>query len=166
MTFLLVGKHDISTGCRQLSKTFEDWGGIESLSDPDCVPILNGGLALCGKTDVLVEPGCCADLLDVNNWAEVATYRKAEWQMLWIGHPWISFRFQAPWVILSDRHESDAPRERWAVSPDEIRRALSETHMELKAFSMQIARVLPTLGFSGDPILMANRLTGLTEIAR
>jgi hypothetical protein len=39
-----------------------DWGGLEALSDPDTVFVLDGGLALRCATEVLVEPTCCSDL--------------------------------------------------------------------------------------------------------
>jgi hypothetical protein len=149
---------------RFLDKTFQDWGGIDSLSDPDCEPVLNGGLALrCSSSDVLIEPGCCADLGDACNWKEPAGYRGAEWKMLWIGHPWLSFRYREPWLVLSERHESNDPVERWAVSPDELNRALDNAMIGLERFAGELARLLPLLGHRGDPVKMAHKLAGLEK---
>lgn len=104
---------------RFLQVTFHDWGGIDSPSNPDRRAILDGGLALRGPAgDVLVEPGCCADLGDANNWKMAAEHRGPEWQILWIGHPWISVRYEAPWLILSGPHESGEPSGRWTVLPE------------------------------------------------
>ena len=104
---------------RFLQKTFQDWGGIDSLTDPECKPVLSGGLALhCAASETLIEPGCCADLADANNWKEAAAHRGASWKMLWIGHPWLSVRYQAPWLVVSERHESDNPSDCWAISPE------------------------------------------------
>jgi hypothetical protein len=147
---------------RFLVTTFQDWGGIDSLSDPDFQPVLNGGLALrCSASDVLIEPGCCADLGNANNWEEAARCRDAGWQMLWIGHPFLSVRFQAPWLILSERHESDNPSERWAVLPEELSRAAAEATSERQRFARELAIHLRVLGYRGDPIGMGQKLMGL-----
>lgn len=147
---------------RFLEKTFEEWGGIDSLSDPDCKPVLDGGLALrCSSTDTLIEPGCCADLGDSKNWKEAAAYRGSEWQMLWIGHPWLSIRYQSPWLVVSEPHESSTPTDRWTVSPEELNRAIDDAKTELERFAGEIARILPMLGFREDPVVMGRKLAGL-----
>jgi hypothetical protein len=141
---------------------FDEWGGIEALSDPDGKPVLNGGLAVrCPTADVLIEPGCCADLGDVANWMEAANYRQTDWHPLWIGHPWLSVRFEEPWLIISDLHESDNPTARWAVSPDGFQRAVVAAKAELDRFARQIATALPILGYQGDNHLMGQKLAGL-----
>lgn len=156
---------DVATNLQKfLDKTFQEWGGIDSLSDPDCQPVLNGGLALqCPTSDVLIQPGCCADLGDAKNWKEAAEYRGSEWQMLWIGHPWLSVRYQPPWLVLSERHESDTPSDRWAVSPEELNRAADDAKAELERFAGELSVVLPTLGYREDPVLMSRKLAGLCE---
>ncbi len=147
-----------------LEVTFQEWGGVESLSDPDGKPVLGGGLALrCIASDLLIAPTCCADLGDAKNWKTAADYREVEWQMLWIGHPWLAFRFQAPWLVLSELHEGGTPCERWRVCPDELGRALSHATSELERFAGQLARLLPRLGYRGDPEMMARNLAGLSD---
>lgn len=147
-----------------LEKTFQEWGGIDSLSDPDYKPVLNGGLALqCPASNVLIQPGCCADLGDAKNWIDAAAYRGATWQTLWIGHPWLSVRYQPPWLILSGEHESDSPTARWAVSPVELSCAAEDAKAELERFAGVLAAILPTLGYREDPVLMSRKLAGLCE---
>ena len=68
----------------------------------------------------MIEPQCCAELGDANNWVEAAAYRGAEWQMLWIGHPWLWVAYQSPWLILRNQNESDAAADRWAIRPAEL----------------------------------------------
>jgi len=49
---------------------------------------LYGGLALyCKSENVVIEPGCCADLSDASRWHEVVDYKEAAWWPLPIGHP-------------------------------------------------------------------------------
>lgn len=147
---------------RFLEKTFQEWGGIDSLSDSDCRPVLDGGLALrCSASDILIEPGCCADLGEAKNWKEAAAYREGEWQMLWIGHPWLSVRYQPPWLIVSEPHESNAPSDRWAILPEELDRAADDAKAELERFAVELAGVLPVLGYPEDPVMMGRKVAGL-----
>jgi hypothetical protein len=147
-----------------LERTFQEWGGIDSLSEPDCRRALNGGLALqCPAGDVLIEPRCCVDLGDAKDWKAAAEYRGTDWQMLWIGHPWLSVRYQEPLLILSEPHESNNPADRWSVFPEELNRAVDRAKTELGRFAGELARLLPVLGYRGDPAAMGRKLAGLCE---
>jgi hypothetical protein len=136
-------------------------GGVEALADPETSPALNGGLALRCAGDVLVEPTCCSDLGNASDWKEAAVYRGWDWRMVWIGHPWISVCCREPWLILSSQHESADPKEGWAVRPEELGGALAAAEGELERFARQIAAVLPSMGYSDDPLPMARRMAGL-----
>lgn len=147
-----------------LEVTIENWGGISVLSDPDCQPVLNGGLALWrAGSELLIEPGCCADLGDASNWREAAGYRGDEWQMLWIGHPWVSIRYEEPRLIFSDLHESAPSASLWSVDPDELLCAVVAAETELNRFARQISPVLTSQGFDGDAEQMGRRLAGLNS---
>jgi hypothetical protein len=75
------------------------------VDQPDGTALL-GGLALRSQSqNVLIEPTCCADLGNVADWRKAAAYRQAEWQTLWIGHPWLSVRYHAPRLIICDPFE-------------------------------------------------------------
>jgi hypothetical protein len=100
---------------------------------------------------------------DAKNWKQVAAYRGAEWQMLWIGHPCLSIRYQIPWLVVSEPHDSSTPTDRWAVIPDELNRAANVAKMELERFASEIARILPVLGFREAPEVMGRKLAGLCE---
>ena len=146
-----------------LEKTFQEWGGIKYLSDPVGQPVLSGGLSLqCLASDVLIEPSCCADLAEAN-WNEAVGYRGSEWKMLWIGHPWLSMRYQSPSLIFSEPHESNIPSDRWAISPDELSRAFNKALVELERFAGQLTPLLLVLGYQEDPESMARKLAGLKE---
>lgn len=149
---------------RLLALIFNDWGGVDVLSDPECTPVLNGGLALYSPTHgLLAEPRCCADLSDTANWRAAATCTQPEWQMLWIGHPWLSVKCQTPWLMIGDKLETTPTEERWAISPDELVRAVATAESELGRFSGQIAMILTSLGYGGDTERMGRKLTGLEQ---
>ena len=147
---------------RILAKTFEDWGGSEVLRDPELGPYLSGGLALCSKGELLVEPTCCADLGNWDDWRQAVDYRGTDWQMLWIGHPWLSMRYEEPSLILSQPHESDDPAPRWSVAPEVLGRAVTAAIAELEDLSRIIAAQLVELG-CGDVPNLARQLAGFAE---
>ncbi len=153
---------DLGTLRKYLEVVIRDWGGIESLTDPNEVLSLSGGLALnCPHCDVLVEPNCCGDLGDAANWRTAAGYRQIEWQMLWIGHPHLSVSYRAPWLILSDLHGSNNPEARWAVCPEELQRATKVAADELERFGRQVSQTLISQGYKGDSNALGRKLAGL-----
>ncbi len=110
---------------------------------------------------MIVEPTCCCDLGDIANWKAAATFQGKDWEILWIGHPWLSMKFRQPWLLLSEPHESNDPVERWAVKPDELGQAVSAAEDELSHFSKMIASVLLNCGFKGNVVSMSLKLVGL-----
>ena len=140
----------------------DGWGGISSLDDSDAKPVLNGGLALSAvEQDILIEPKCCSDLSDVANWKVAAACEKAEWEMLWIGHPFLSVKYQQPWLLLSDLHESNSPVERWSVKPGELKEAITVAESELLDFSKRIGSILNDWGYQGPTDKVSLMLAGL-----
>jgi hypothetical protein len=137
-------------------------GTINPSWELDCIPYLDGGMMLCSGDDILVGPGCCADLSNLASWREAAVYLGAEWHMVWIGHPWISIRYDEGSLLLSERHESDAPVPRWALSPDDLSRAVAKAESELVEFAKRLQAALETLGAS-DAGFLAKRLAGLAS---
>ena len=102
-------------------------GGIEALGKPRSAPVLDGGLILrSADGSILVEPGCCSDMGDLSSWRAAADHRRYEWEMVWVGHPWVSVRYDAPWLQLSEPHEMDNPVGRWALSPAILKQAIAD----------------------------------------
>ncbi len=144
-----------------LAATLEQWGGVEALTGPDAVPVFGGGLALCAGDEVLAEPACCVDLRNLSDWLGASAYRGAGWQILWIGHPWLSVRFGGGSLTLSERHEGAEPEGRWAVTPEALDAAVRAAASEMEAFA---ARLLPAVSahVGGEEArLVARSLAGL-----
>src|SRR4051812_25936452 len=113
----------------------DTWGGLASVLDADSHPVLSGGLVLLSEGDVVLEPTCCSDLGNIANWQEAANCRAADWQTLWIGHPWFSVRFEQGMLSVSDLHEDDAPVGKYVLSPPELEKAIGNAEAELEHFS-------------------------------
>ena len=130
--------------------------------DLDCLP-LDGGLALrCQSQNVLIEPGCCGDLGNVDSWREVVGHRHADWRPLWIGHPALSVLYRAPRLIISSPHDGEDPMARWAVCPDQLQVAIEAAEIELERFARQIAVALPS-DYKAESRLMGRKLAGLGQ---
>ncbi len=132
--------------------------------EPDCMLPLDGGLAFrCQSQNVLIVPGCCADLGEASStWRDGVGYRRAEWRPLSMGHPCLSVLYHAPRLIISSPHEGQYPTARWAVCPDQLQAAVAEAGVELERFAQQIAGALPS-GYDANCRLMARKLAGLGQ---
>lgn len=146
---------------RYLDAMIRRWDGPDALTDPDARPVLSGGLALCSGGEVLVEPSCCGDLANLSEWRDAMGYQQAEWKMVWVGHPWVSVRYDADQLVFSEPHESDAPNARWAVRPEELGRAVAAAEAELEVFARHLRSVLVDMGVA-DANTVAKKLAGLT----
>ncbi len=146
-----------------LAPIIEGWGGPGAFLEPDWSPVLDGGLALLNGGEVLVEPTCCSDLANIDGWRTASEYRGAAWQMLYIGHPWLSVRLEDGRLVLAGPHESKPPEARWAVDPDAFVRAVAVAGAELEAFASRIARALPGLGVTVGAEGLGLRLAGLAD---
>lgn len=138
-----------------------NWGGMATLSDPDTLTALYGGLALSANDGTSIAPNCCGDLSDIDSWKAAASFRKSVWEILWIGHPWLSMKYQQPNLILSDVHESNSPVERWTVQQDELQKAVHTAETELLRFSAMIASILAAWNYNGDSTSIAMQLAGI-----
>jgi hypothetical protein len=147
---------------RVLEAIFRNLSERGLFDQPDDLP-LDGGLALRSQSrNVLIQPACCADLGNVADWRKAVGYRQAEWQTLWIGHPWLLVQYQAPRLIISDSCQGNDPTTRWAVCPDQLQVALVAAEIELERFAGQIAGALPSR-YEADARRIGRRLAGLNE---
>jgi hypothetical protein len=146
---------------RILTVLVREWGGPDVFSDPDMKPVLNGGLALRNNDDLLVAPTCCSDLGNLSDWKQALEYRQSSWKMLWIGHPWLSVRFDGKRLVLSDLHESDSPVARWTISHEDLGRAVAEAEAELEVFAQRLEVTVAAFNTKEDAVRASRRLAGL-----
>jgi hypothetical protein len=127
----------------------------------DVATAFDGGFTLISNDEAIITPQCCCDLSTFSDWRDAAAYRRAEWTMLWIGHPWISIRFGDPWLVLSEPQESGVPVDRWTVDPEELRSAVAAAEAELIELADRLRPVAESLG-AKDPGKVGRRMAGLT----
>lgn len=148
---------------RVLIAEMEAYRDAVTPADLDEGVILDGGFALRDGARVMIEPTCCGDLGNLSDWRAAARYRGAEWQQVWIGHPWIHARFDDGWLILSEPVESEPPVGRYAVRPDDLERAIVTAEAELEDLARRLRPVLSGLVGDDRAGYMSRMLAGLWE---
>ncbi|QGJ70261.1 Hypothetical protein PBC10988_19560 [Planctomycetales bacterium 10988] len=122
----------------------------------------SGGFALWTEEEgAIYEPQCCGDLKDLASWKEAAIYQKGNWEMLWIGHPWLSYRYENGFLQLSDLHEDTEPIAKWQISSEILADAVSLAEIQRHAFVEQLELILKKRNLNRDTKPLASTLAGL-----
>jgi hypothetical protein len=66
---------------------------------------LSGGFVLETQSTTL-EPQCCGDLANLDEWRRAAELKAPDWEMLWIGHPWAFVRAEGDRLWFSEPAEA------------------------------------------------------------
>ena len=53
-----------------------------------------------------LEPQCCGDLANLDEWRRAAELKAPDWEMLWIGHPWAFVRAEGDRLWFSEPAEA------------------------------------------------------------
>lgn len=149
------------TNLGNLARILDRIVGSEALVAPDGPGALSGGFAVVTGGRVLIEPNCCCDLANWKDWQRAADCRETQWEMLWIGHPWLSVRSVGDDLILSKPHESSEPVPAWIFDRNLIAPALATARSELECFAQRLAQSLLAAGNVPDAVGVARTLAGL-----
>lgn len=122
---------------------------------------LAGGFALRCGDEWLIYPTCCSDLGNITDWKKAANYRGAEWQMLWIGHPWLSIRSEDQMLVLSEPHESDSPSGFWKLDTGVLLKAVDNATAQLQDFAFYLEEALRANGVDAGSAELSRKLAGL-----
>lgn len=80
------------------------------LNDPDeeiyFLPF-DGGIVLKKDGEILIEPSCCGDMSNIENWQRIFEDQSSEWKDLWIGHPWVLYKRENGIISFSQYTEND-----------------------------------------------------------
>jgi hypothetical protein len=115
--------------------------------DPDDDPCdrvgpLDGGYLLACDDEPIIEPRCCGDLTNLDDWRGAAECRAVEPQTLWIGHPSLLVHRDGDHLVLEETTESGSEDELrvFLVDPAAIGAAIIPAAEQRNRFA---ARLLP-----------------------
>lgn len=82
-----------------LQKTIKD---IDLSDFQEGVRRIFGGIVIVENDKVIIEPTCCGDMSDIQNWEEIEKSESNKWTQLWIGHPWVFYKRTGNYIVISD----------------------------------------------------------------
>lgn len=111
------------------------------------ISALSGGLAVHDGDTLLIEPSCCGDLGNLNDWRDAVRERGAEWQDLWIGHPQLRFRAAIDDTEIHETQEYELPKNprHFAVSLQKLSDAIADARAELVRFQQVVKESLSAI---------------------
>ncbi|WP_300685714.1 hypothetical protein [Chryseobacterium sp.] len=72
----------------------------------DFVMAFDGGVVLKEDDQIPIQPNCCGDMSDIQNWQDIFENHTSAWTMLWIGHPWVLYKRENGKISFSEYTES------------------------------------------------------------
>ncbi|UKB78892.1 hypothetical protein [Chryseobacterium sp. MEBOG07] len=84
----------------------EDMESEESEEDV-FVMAFDGGIVLKIENDILIQPNCCGDISNIEDWKNIFKNPSSEWKDIWIGHPWVLYKTENGKVCFSEYTESN-----------------------------------------------------------
>ncbi|PWN60393.1 hypothetical protein [Chryseobacterium viscerum] len=84
----------------------EDMESEESEEDVFVMPF-DGGIVLKMENEILIQPNCCGDISNIEDWKSIFKNPSSEWRDIWIGHPWVLYKTENGKVCFSEYTESN-----------------------------------------------------------
>ncbi|AZA92418.1 Uncharacterised protein [Chryseobacterium nakagawai] len=124
--------------------------------DPDengFVLSFDGGIVLKKEDEVLIQPSCCGDIENVENWQKVADHQSAGWAEMWIGYPWVLYKRENGIISFSDYTETNFTtienvRIRFEVEESEFTNELEKVIQHQIRFKNRILDILKKMNIN------------------
>ncbi len=122
---------------------------------------ISGGIVVKENDVSRIEPMCCGDLVNIQEWMGIFEAKPNDWTQLWIGHPWLYYKRENGMVAFSDYTDS-TPADfsglevHFQFSEEEFKQELQKIAGQLKRFELRIRAILDKMG-----MLNADRIAKL-----
>lgn len=128
-------------GSALLDRLIKEW--VEG-TELDPLPNFSGGVALFADSELLIQPTCCGDLTNLEEWDRVIVDKPATGS-IWIGHPDLRFAIEGELVTITEQWEyPPAPENLLAVTVplDLLAEAVKAARAELDLFWTELSSVV------------------------
>ncbi|MDW9382295.1 hypothetical protein [Chryseobacterium sp. JV558] len=144
----------------------EDTGPDESEEDR-YVMAFDGGIVLKIEDKILIQPNCCGDISNIEDWKNIFNTPSSEWKDLWIGHPWVFYKRENGKICFSEYTESNIEDVEnikivAEVEESELKAELEKVIMQQINLKNRIVSVLKTLNCK-YPEKISKQLAGIKE---
>ncbi|MDR4951912.1 hypothetical protein REB14_06920 [Chryseobacterium sp. ES2] len=144
----------------------EDMESDESEEDI-CIMAFDGGIVLKIEDEILIQPSCCGDISNIEDWRNIFKIPSSEWKSLWIGHPWVFYKWENGKVCFSEYTESNVEDVEnikivAEVEESELKAELEKVVMQQINLKNRIMSVLKTLNCK-YPEKISKQLAGIKE---
>lgn len=121
---------------------------------------IHGGVILKKDNEVLIQPTCCVDFGDIQNWFAIEN-AKNSWSQLWIGHPWVFYRKNGQFIEFTDYTEDSSTLKtvKHQFKIDRFFATLTDFKSKLLDFEKRIERILTMLDVK-NPSIVAKQIIG------
>ena len=109
-----------------------------------------GGIVIVENDKIILEPTCCGDISDIQNWEEIEKSELDKWTQLWIGHPWVFYKKTNNHIALSDYTDYNLEdfkdiTEKYKFSEQKLLSEIKSSRNNQIEFEKRISKVLAEL---------------------
>lgn len=119
---------------------FPSEDGQEDLCDIDTVSAFSGGYAIVSGDNVLLEPQCCCDFSNLDNWKQVLLEQPKN-GTVWIGHPEAEVSFINNVVTIKEGWEYPPPPDylaEFSFHYNDLKKAIIQAEKDKKILLKQV----------------------------
>jgi hypothetical protein len=135
---------------------------LENLNEETIVAIINnqiGDREVCSDEELFIFEGgiyieqnnhkivsqCCGDIAGVEKWREIFNENNTYFKDIWIGHPWIFYKFDATKIYFSDyieKHNTDGLEIKFEFNKTEF---LEKLKQKIELFDKQKIKIFEVI---------------------
>jgi hypothetical protein len=126
-----------------------------------------GGIVIIENEILFIEPTCCGDIGNLNEWESIFEDKSNAWFQLWIGHPWLYYKKEKGNVGFSDYTELNLQdfkdiKINFQFSEKKLKKEIEIIRIGQNKFENRICNILNKIGINNSKRI-AKLMTGNEE---
>lgn len=121
--------------------------GVELDDFEEQIGRMYGGIVIIENEILHIEPTCCGDIGNLNEWESIFEAKSNTWLQLWIGHPWLFYKKEKGNVGFSDYTELNLEdfkdiKIKFQFSEEELKKEIEIIRIGQNKFENRIRNIL------------------------
>lgn len=114
---------------------------------------IKGGISIIENEILIIEPTCCGDIGNLNEWENIFENKSNTWHQLWVGHPWLFYKKEKGCVGFSDYTELNFEdfkdiKIKLQFSEEELKKEILKIRTGQNNFENRIRNILNKMGIN------------------